>query len=54
MTCLTIEAHRALEPINGDRAPQFKSDFFRARHPLERVEFDEWCEALAETLPLAF
>lgn len=46
MSTLKFEMYGAPETIVSDSGPNFKSEFFRARNPFERVEFDEWAEGL--------
>lgn len=50
MTCILYDAPCAIEPI-GDQTPDFAVGLFRARHPLERIEFDAWFNDLTEALP---
>ena len=50
MTCILYDAPYATETLL-DQPPDFASSFYRARHPLERVEFDIWLDALADALP---
>jgi hypothetical protein len=46
MTCIFYDAPYAIETLLN-QTPDFASGFYRARHPLERVEFDMWFDALA-------
>ena len=45
-------AHSDFEP-NGNQTPDFANSFYRARYPLERVEFDAWFDGLSEFLTTA-
>ncbi|MCK0138110.1 hypothetical protein [Aliiroseovarius sp. F47248L] len=49
MTCILNDTPRAIETF-VDQTPDFASGFYRARHPLERVEFDTWFDALSDAL----
>ena len=46
------DASYDFEP-NGNQTPDFASSFYRARYPLERVEFDAWFDGLSEFLTTA-
>lgn len=38
---------------NGNQTPDFASSFYRARYPLERVEFDAWFDGISDFLTTA-
>lgn len=52
MSTLKFEMYGAPEVVTGDSGPNFKSGFFRARSPFERVEFDDWAEGLDKMIEL--
>lgn len=52
MSTLKFEMYGAPEIIVSDYGPNFKSGLFRARRPLERVEFDEWAVTLDDWIQL--
>ena len=52
MSTSNNEMYGAPETVVSDNGPNFKSGFFSARHPFERVEFDKWAEGLDEMIEL--
>lgn len=49
MTRTLYDTACAIEPI-GEQTPDFAVGFYRARYPLERVEFGTWFDSLADAL----